>query len=104
YRRLLRLASHEYCHTWTVKRIKPAVFAPYRLDAESYTRLLWVFEGFTSYYDDLMLRRAGTVDRAAYLGMVAENLSRVLAGPGRKLQRLAESSVDALARLHKHDE
>ena len=104
YRRLLGLASHEYFHTWNVKRIKPAVFAPYRLDAESYTRLLWVFEGFTSYYDDLMLRRAGTVDRAAYLGMVAENLSRVLAGPGRKLQSVAESSFDAWTRFYKQDE
>src|SRR5690606_24032778 len=53
YRRLLRLASHEYFHTWNVKRIKPAAFAPYRLGAESHTRLLWVVEGFTSYYDDL---------------------------------------------------
>jgi len=104
YRRLLGLASHEYFHTWNVKRIKPAAFVPYRLDAESYTRLLWVFEGFTSYYDDLMLRRAGTIDRAAYLGMVAENLSRVLAGPGRKLQSVAESSFDAWTKFYKQDE
>ncbi len=104
YRRLLGLASHEYFHTWHVKRIKPAAFAPYRLDAESYTRLLWVFEGFTSYYDDLMLRRAGTIDRAAYLGLVAANLSRVLAGPGRKLQSVAESSFDAWTKFYRQDE
>jgi predicted metalloprotease with PDZ domain len=104
YRRLLGLASHEYFHTWNVKRIKPAAFAPYRLDAESYTRLLWVFEGFTSYYDDLMVRRAGAIDRTAYLGLVGDTLSRVLAGPGRKLQSIAESSFDAWTKFYRQDE
>jgi len=104
YCRLLGLASHEYFHTWNVKRIKPAVFAPYRLDAESHTRLLWVFEGFTSYYDDLMLRRAGTIDRATYLELLGGNLSRVLAGPGRKLQSVAESSFDAWTKFYRQDE
>ncbi len=104
YRRLLGLASHEYFHTWNVKRIKPAAFAPYRLDAESYTRLLWVFEGFTSYYDDLMLRRAGAIDHAAYLGLVGDTLSRVLAGPGRQLQSVAESSFDAWTKFYRQDE
>ena len=62
YRTFLGLASHEYFHTWNVKRIKPAAFIPYDLDRENYTRLLWAFEGFTSYYDDLALVRCG-VDR-----------------------------------------
>jgi len=104
YRRLLGLASHEYFHTWNVKRIKPAAFAPYQLDAESHTRLLWVFEGFTSYYDDLMLRRAGTIDHAAYLDLVGDTLSRVLAGTGRKLQSVADSSFDAWTKFYRQDE
>jgi len=61
YEKFLGLCSHEYFHTWNVKRIKPAVFVPYQLAAESYTQLLWFFEGITSYYDDLMLVRAGLI-------------------------------------------
>ena len=60
YRNFLALASHEYFHAWNVKRIKPAAFVPYDLTQENYTRLLWAFEGFTSYYDDLgVLREPG---------------------------------------------
>jgi predicted metalloprotease with PDZ domain len=50
------VASHEYFHAWNVKCIRPADFVPYDLTQENYTRLLWVFEGFTSYYDDLLAR------------------------------------------------
>ncbi len=73
YRSFLGLCSHEYFHTWNVKRIKPAVFAPYDLQAENYTPLLWLFEGFTSYYDDLMLVRSGVIDEAAYLQAAGQN-------------------------------
>ncbi|HZF18510.1 MAG TPA: peptidase M61, partial [Burkholderiales bacterium] len=61
YRTFLGLASHEYFHSWNVKRIKPAAFAPYDLDRENYTTLLWAFEGITSYYDDLALVRCGLI-------------------------------------------
>jgi len=61
YRTFLGLASHEYFHTWNVKRIKPAAFSPYDLDREAYTGLLWAFEGITSYYDDLALLRCGLI-------------------------------------------
>ena len=64
YRRFLGLASHEYFHSWNVKRIKPAAFVPYDLARESYTRQLWAFEGITSYYDDLALVRSGVIDAA----------------------------------------
>lgn len=59
YITLLGLFSHEYFHTWNIKRIKPKVFIPYQLKQESYTRQLWAFEGITSYYDDLGLIRSG---------------------------------------------
>ena len=62
YLTLLGLASHEYFHAWNVKRIKPAAFVPYDLTREAYTRQLWAFEGFTSYYDDLALVRSGLIE------------------------------------------
>ena len=104
YRRFLGLVSHEYFHTWNVKRIKPAAFAPYDLDRENYTRLLWAFEGFTSYYDDLALVRCGLIDAAQYRELVAKNIATVLAGSGRRKQSLAESSFDAWIKYYRQDE
>ena len=104
YRRFLGLASHEYFHTWHVKRIKPAAFADYDLDREVYSRLLWVFEGFTSYYDDLMLRRAGVIAEADYLRTLASTISLVARAPGRHVQSVAESSFDAWTKYYRQDE
>ena len=95
YQRFLALASHEYFHTWHVKRTKPAAFMPYRLDRRNYTRLLWVFEGITSYYQELMLLRSGVVRRSAFLQRSGELLTRVYRMPGRFKQSLADSSFDA---------
>src|SRR5690606_29115798 len=86
YENFLGLVSHEYFHTWNVKRIKPAVFAPYDLSRENHTQLLWVFEGFTSYYDDLMLVRSGVINEEAYLRRVAKVISNVHRGTGRLRQ------------------
>ncbi|WWT75856.1 PDZ domain-containing protein [Lautropia mirabilis] len=104
YQTFLGLASHEYFHTWHVKRIKPARFAPYDLDREVYTELLWVFEGFTSYYDDLTLVRSGAIDEAAYLKLLAQAMQRVASNPGRRLQSVAESSFDAWIKYYRPDE
>lgn len=104
YQTFLGLASHEYFHTWHVKRIKPARFAPYDLDREVYTELLWVFEGFTSYYDDLTLVRSGAIDEAAYLRLLAQAMQRVASNPGRRLQSVAESSFDAWIKYYRPDE
>ena len=104
YRTYLGLCSHEYFHTWNVKRIKPAVFAPYELAAETYTSLLWLFEGFTSYYDDLMLVRSGVIDEQAYLKLVAKTVNGVLRGSGRTRQSVAESSFDAWTKYYRQDE
>src|SRR5690606_9133855 len=91
-------------HTWNVKRIKPAAFAPYDLARPSHTRLLWVFEGFTSYYDDLMLLRAGVITEADYLRLLGKTISAVHRGGGRLKQSVAESSFDAWTRFYKQDE
>jgi predicted metalloprotease with PDZ domain len=104
YRTFLGLASHEYFHTWNVKRIKPAAFTPYDLARENHTSLLWAFEGFTSYYDDLVLARTGLISVDEYLGMVARSARSVLRGTGRKKQTVAESSFDAWTKYYRQDE
>ena len=104
YLRFLGLCSHEYFHTWNVKRIKPAVFAPYDLQVENYTPLLWLFEGFTSYYDDLMLVRSGIIGEATYFKLLAKTIGGVLRGSGRTKQSVAESSFDAWSKYYRQDE
>jgi predicted metalloprotease with PDZ domain len=104
YRSFLGLCSHEYFHTWNVKRIKPAVFAPYDLAQENYTPLLWLFEGFTSYYDDLSLVRTALIDRSTYLGLLAKTINAVNKGSGRLKQSVAESSFDAWTKYYRQDE
>lgn len=104
YRRFLGLVSHEYFHLWNIKRIKPEAFTPFDLRAEAYTRLLWVFEGITSYYDDLALVRSGLIAPEAYLELLADNIGKVWQTPGRHRQSLAESSFDAWIKLYKPDE
>lgn len=104
YQNFLGLCSHEYFHTWNVKRIKPAVFVPYNLNEETHTPLLWAFEGITSYYDDLGVYRAGLTDNEQYLNFLAKNISRVLRGPGRLIQSIAESSFDTWTKFYKQDE
>ena len=104
YQNFLGLVSHEYFHTWNVKRIKPAAFAPYDLSRENHTRLLWVFEGFTSYYDDLMLLRSGVIPREIYLARLGKVIASVQRSPGRHKQSVADSSFDAWTRYYKQDE
>ncbi len=104
YREFLGLCSHEYFHTWNVKRIKPAAYRPYDLQQEVYTELLWAFEGITSYYDDLGLRRAGLIDGASYLELLAQTMTRVQRGLGRNRQSVAESSFNAWTKFYKQDE
>ncbi len=104
YKSFLGLCSHEYFHSWNVKRIKPAAFTPYELRAENYTRLLWAFEGFTSYYDDLALVRSGVISADDYLALLGKTISNVLRGSGRLKQSVAESSFDAWTRFYRQDE
>ena len=103
YRKLLGLCSHEYFHLWNVTRMRPAAFSPYRLQAESHTGLLWVFEGITSYYDDLALVRSGLVTVESYLELVAQTVTRVLRAQGRFRQSVEESSYDAWTKFYKQD-
>ena len=104
YATLLGLVSHEYFHAWNVKRLRPAEFARYDYGRENYTRLLWFFEGFTSYYGDLLLLRAGRIDQAAYLHRLAKVLNRVAQTPGQRAQSAAQASFDAWVRYYRPDE
>ena len=104
YTTLLGLISHEYFHTWNVKRLRPAEFSRYDYSQENYTELLWFFEGFTSYYDDLLLRRAGLIDDANYLKLLAKATNQVLQTPGRSLQTVAQASFDAWVKYYRQDE
>jgi predicted metalloprotease with PDZ domain len=104
YRQFLGLCSHEYFHSWNVKRIKPKVFTPYRLDEENFTSLLWIFEGFTSYYDDLLLLRAGSITLQEYLDLLAKTIDRVHSEPGRLIQSVADSSYDSWIKYYRQDE
>lgn len=104
YVTLLGLISHEYFHTWNVKRLRPAEFTRYDYGCENYTQLLWFFEGFTSYYDDLLLLRAGLIDEARYLKLLAKTLTGVLGLPGRKVQSVAQASFDAWVKYYRGDE
>ncbi len=104
YAQFMGLCSHEYFHAWNVKRIKPSSFIPYTLDAESYTQLLWVFEGFTSYYDDLLLRRCGFYSTEQYLNVLAKTMTQVHKSPGHLVQSVTESSFDAWTKYYRQDE
>ena len=104
YTTLLGLISHEYFHTWNVKRLRPAEFARYDYTQENYTELLWFFEGFTSYYDDLLLRRAGLIDDATYLKLLGKTINQVAQTPGRLVQSVAQASLDAWIKYYRPDE
>lgn len=104
YVTFLGLCSHEYFHTWNVKRVKPRRFQPYALDRESPTRLLWFFEGITSYYDDLALVRCGLIDQKRYLSLLAKTITRVQRAAGRHMQSVTDSSLDAWTKFYLQDE
>ncbi len=104
YQRFLGLCSHEYFHSWLVKFIRPENFANYNLNKEGYTSLLWIFEGFTSYYDDLILLRSGVINQESYVTLLKAQIERYLQNPGRTVQTVAESSFDAWVKFYRPDE
>jgi predicted metalloprotease with PDZ domain len=103
YERFLGLVAHEFFHLWNGKRIRPAVLGPFDYTAENYTRDLWVVEGITSYYTDLLLRRAGLITSQRYLERLAEAIARFQAIPGRAVQTLADSSWDTWIKFYRPD-
>ena len=104
YITLLGLISHEYFHTWNVKRLRPVDFTRYNYSSEQYTQLLWFFEGFTSYYDDLLLRRAGLIDSTQYIKLLNKTINQVMQTPGAQVQSVAQSSFDSWVKYYRQDE
>jgi predicted metalloprotease with PDZ domain len=100
----LSLVAHEYFHLWNVKRIRPKALGPFDYDNENYTDLLWVMEGFTSYYDELILRRAGFYTEEEYVQKILGTINYVERQPGNKVQPVAHSSFDAWIKAYRHNE
>jgi predicted metalloprotease with PDZ domain len=103
YVSLLGLVSHEYFHTWNVKRLRPVGLTRYNYTQENYTDLLWFFEGFTSYYDDVLLCRAELISPAVYLKLLGKTINNVWQTPGRKKHSVAQSSFEAWTKLYLQD-
>lgn len=104
YLGFLSLVAHEYFHLWNVKRLRPIELGPFDYDKENYTSLLWVMEGFTSYYDELLLRRAGFYAKDQYLKILFNTINSVENQPGNKVQPVAHSSFDAWIKLYHPNE
>lgn len=104
YQNFLGLIAHEYFHLWNVKRLRPFPLGPFDYDNENYTSLLWIAEGFTSYYDDFILFRAGITKNEKFLDVVASNLSRTESMPGMYVQTVAEASLDAWIKYYRPNE
>jgi predicted metalloprotease with PDZ domain len=86
-----------------VKRLRPAEFTHYNYAQENYTELLWFFEGFTSYFDDKLLRRSGLIDDIQYLRLLNKTINQVLQTPGRKVHTVAQSSFEAWTKYYLQD-
>jgi predicted metalloprotease with PDZ domain len=100
---LLGLISHEYFHAWNVKRMRPANYESYNYQAEQYTDMLWFFEGFTDYYDNLMLCRAELISPAYYLKLLNKSIHQYLQTPGRHAHSAAASSFEAWTKYYRPD-
>lgn len=104
YRSFLSLVAHEFYHVWNVKRIRPDSLGPFDYTKENYTRLLWVAEGITSYYQDLILRRAGIINDREFLAAAAKSFQDLQRIPGRKVMSAEEASFDSWIKFYRQDE
>ena len=100
----LNLVAHEYFHLWNVKRIRPIELGPFNYDQENYTSLLWVMEGFTSYYDELILRRTGFYTEEQFLAKLQSSINYVEGTPGSRVQPVAHASFDAWVKAYRPNE
>ncbi len=100
----LSLASHEYFHVWNGKRMRPVEHGPFEYEHEVYTKSLWIVEGITSYYQHVLLRRAGFYTRDQYLNIVGDLIASIERTPGRLVQALSNASYDAWIKAYRPDE
>ena len=104
YRGFLELVAHEYFHLWNVKRLRPAALGPFQYDRENYTHMLWVAEGFTAYYDNLLVYRAGRESRETFLNSQASSVASLENQPGNRVQPVAQASWDAWIKAYRPSE
>jgi predicted metalloprotease with PDZ domain len=100
----LNLASHEYFHAWSGKRLRPVELGPFDYENEIYTRALWFVEGITEYYADLFLVRAGVATRDEFLDGLSEQIRSLQTTPGRLEQSAEAASYDAWIKFYRTDE
>ncbi|MGH9966460.1 MAG: M61 family metallopeptidase [Pyrinomonadaceae bacterium] len=104
YRSFLTLVSHEFFHLWNVKRIRPDALGPFDYNKEDYTKLLWVAEGVTSYYENVILRRAGLISDREFLATAAGSFLGLQRVPGRRAMSVEEASFDSWIKYYRQDE
>lgn len=104
YNGFLSLVAHEYFHLWNVKRLRPKSLIEYDYNQENYTDLLWVFEGFTSYYDELLLLKAGFYNSEDYLDVIRRTINYIENLPGNQVQSLTQSSFDSWIKFYRSNE
>lgn len=104
YKNFLGLVAHEFFHAYNVKRIRPDALGPFDYDNENYTKLLWVAEGVTEYYSNLLLRRAGFITDKEYLQGRASGIQQLQERPGRFETSLESASFDAWIKYYRQDE
>lgn len=104
YTGFLSLVAHEYFHLWNVKRVRPIELGPFDYDQENYTSLLWVMEGFTSYYEKLILVRAGFMSKEDFLNKLQGSINYVEGSVGTRVQPVAHASFDAWIKAYRPTE
>jgi predicted metalloprotease with PDZ domain len=104
YLGFLNLVAHEYFHLWNVKRFRPIELGPFDYEKENYTSLLWVMEGFTSYYDELIMRRAGFMSQEEFVSKMQNTINYVEGSVGSRVQSVAHSSFDAWIKAYRPNE
>ena len=104
YRNVLTVIAHEFFHAWNVKRIRPDALGPFDYTQENYTRLLWVAEGITSYYQNILLRRAGLISDKDFLDLLTRSIQGLQHTPGRLKVSAEEASFDAWIKEYRADE
>lgn len=104
YKNFLGLVAHEYFHLWNVKRIRPIELGPFDYDNENYTSMLWISEGFTSYYDDLICQRAGILTSDRLIEISSSNINTIENAPGNQIQPVCEASFDAWIKYYRSNE
>jgi len=104
YKGFLSLVAHEYFHLWNVKRLRPQALGPFDYDKENYSANLWIAEGFTAYYDNLVVRRADFHTPEKYLDLVAGEINLVENQPGNRVQPVSEASFDAWIKQYRPNE